>query len=152
MSGRENMGNSGHRLALTQPFATKGRSPDRGSPIGHPAQVGHLPSKLLINILILFLVSGCAAPSKKVHLSPVRAAQAGIRQPHRHTTDRRPTDRHPTAAIAPSARRELSDAEKDKLFRNFMRWLAANERVEVGALVKAGQAPETGEAAQPAHN
>src|SRR5438309_646127 len=99
MSGRENMGNSGHRLALTQPFATKGRSSDRGSPIGYPAQVGHLLGKLVINILIPFLIYGCAAPSKNVHLPPAKAAQTGMRQTHRHSV----------VGTAKSPRHELSD-------------------------------------------
>jgi hypothetical protein len=132
---------STHRLAATQPFGLASRMlHNQGLPIRSSVQVGHFARNLVINILILFLVCGCVAHPRSARSLPTKVAPMGMRQAHRHST----------AGAAKITRHELTDTEKDRLFRNFMRWLAADDRVEVGALVKAGQAPETEKAVQPA--
>jgi hypothetical protein len=42
-----------------------------------------------------------------------------------------------------SSRHELSDVEKDKLFRGFMQWLTVNDRDKMGSLVEADQPPDS---------
>jgi hypothetical protein len=74
-------------------------------------------------------------PSRKVLPLSTKATPIGTWQLHRH----------PTIHADTSAPRELNDIEKDKLFRGFTRWLTVNRQGELGALVEAGQPPETDE-------
>ena len=86
----------------------------------------------LVNIVVLLTVCGCVPPLK-------RATPTATRHVHREHTIR--SNR--------AADHELSDAEKDKLFRGFERWLAAKRQVELRAAQQNQSAREVGDAEKP---
>jgi hypothetical protein len=79
----------------------------------------------IANVIVLLIVCGCVPPARK-------AATTGTRNSHHQLTV--PSNR--------SADHELSDAQKDRLFRNFERWRAAKQEVE-------SRASPTADTAQP---
>jgi len=50
--------------------------------------------------------------------------------------------RHPIIHADRSSRHDLSDVEKDKLFRGFMQWLTVHDRDKMGSLVEVDQPPD----------
>jgi hypothetical protein len=67
----------------------------------------------IISVLCALTLCGCVPTAKKFTL-------AGTRHQHRPHAIRSATVAH----------RELSDAEKDQLFRGFQRWRAAQQQIE----------------------
>jgi hypothetical protein len=75
----------------------------------------------VISVVVLLMVSGCVPP-------PNRATRTTT--PYRH--------HEPNIRPNRATQRELSDEEKDKLFRDFERWRAAKKQVGLQA-VQQGQ-------------
>ena len=64
----------------------------------------------LVNVFVLLALCGCVPPPKKV-------SRTKVRHPHYQSVSQSPPR---------TIHQELSNAEKDKLFREFERWRAAN--------------------------
>jgi hypothetical protein len=70
----------------------------------------------VITLVFLSVMSGCTPPVKKVtHVK----------------TDG--SSHHPIAAATGRAHHQLSQSEKDKLFKDFQRWLAAKKQADMKA-------------------
>jgi hypothetical protein len=86
----------------------------------------------VVNITILLTMCACVAPLSK-------SAPAATHHVHRA----------PALASSRTTDHELSDAEKDTLFRGFLRWRAAQSRVGLRDAPQSQPSGDVGDAAKP---